>query len=106
MSFARIRGFGWHRGWLPRGSDQSAKGMFGLGDFDPGLCRQLSTLTGTGDATRNQMTFPSPPRLLGIRFAGQLADDRHFPFSIRFSVCIENLVKPYGRFLQRVRSVP
>ena len=41
-SFAPIRGFGLHRGWLPWVATSQLKGIFGLRDFDPELYRQLS----------------------------------------------------------------
>ena len=41
-SFAPVRGFGLHRGWLPWVATSQLKGMFGLRDFDPQLYRQLA----------------------------------------------------------------
>ena len=47
-SFAPVRGFGLHRGWLPWVATSQLKGIFGLRDFDPELYRQLASPNAKG----------------------------------------------------------
>jgi hypothetical protein len=54
-SFAPVRGFGPHRGWLPWVATSQLKGIFGIRDFDPDLS---SVPDGTGKYTM----FLSAPR--------------------------------------------
>ena len=41
-SFAPVRGYGLHRGWLPWVATSQLKGIFGLMEFDPQLYAQLA----------------------------------------------------------------
>ena len=45
-SFAPVRGFGLHRGWLPWVATSQLKGIFGLREFDAELYRQMAAQTG------------------------------------------------------------
>jgi hypothetical protein len=48
-SFAPVRGFGLHRGWLPWVATSQLNGMIGLQEFDPELYRQLSEAEMAGE---------------------------------------------------------
>lgn len=48
-SFAPVRGYGLHRGWLPWVSTSQLQGMLALQDFDSGLYQQLSTPNHPGE---------------------------------------------------------
>ena len=48
-SFAPVRGFGLHRGWLPWVATSQLNGMIELQEFDPALYRRLSEAEFSGD---------------------------------------------------------